>query len=101
REAANRADCANNLKQLGLAWHGFHDTYRKFPNVSVNGGRSVFRVLLPYIEQGVMVRSSGGLVNNVNDLNAVANDIRYLNAPPIRTFICPSRRSTAKPWCDF
>src|SRR6266487_6007615 len=56
REAANRMSCANNLKQLSLALHSYHDTYSILPP----GGRKATGPLyligwpglvLPYIEQ--------------------------------------------------
>ena len=101
REAAARISCANNLKQIGLACHNFHDTNGTFPALWSSGGRSPYRMLLPYIEQGVMVKSSVGVITNVNDATAFANDIRYADAPPIKIFICPGRRNSARPWSDY
>ncbi len=69
REAARRSQCTNNLKQLGLALHNYHDSYKVFPprkggsacaNPPLNYAtcnaerRSAFISLLPYIEQKAM-----------------------------------------------
>src|SRR5262249_40000256 len=88
REAGNRTQCTNNLKQIGRAWHIFHDTYKKSPTIASKGGRSVFRPLLPSLEQDVMVSTSSGLISNTNDAPSFANDIPYANAPPLKIFIC-------------
>lgn len=57
REAARRTQCKNNLKQLGLALHNFHDTFLHFPVGTANDdnnnwGWTVF--VLPYMDQGTI-----------------------------------------------
>jgi prepilin-type N-terminal cleavage/methylation domain-containing protein/prepilin-type processing-associated H-X9-DG protein len=54
REAAARMKCSNNLKQIGLALHNYHDVHEKFPQGQRNPVSSAnWRVLIfPYLELG-------------------------------------------------
>ncbi|SFH80512.1 DUF1559 domain-containing protein [Planctomicrobium piriforme] len=65
REAARRSQCKNNLKQLGLALHNYHETFNTFPFATENPGANGFSVpyrtnhtgflmLLPYFDQATL-----------------------------------------------
>jgi len=55
REAARRIQCSNNLKQLGLALHNYHDTHNSFPAGNYGCCFGTWQMaILPFIEQGAM-----------------------------------------------
>jgi type II secretory pathway pseudopilin PulG len=66
REAANRSQCANNLKQIGLAMHMHHDTYGKLPmgeltrvGLAPNPGWTWCIMIWPFIEQDNFFKQVG------------------------------------------
>src|SRR4051812_26188971 len=54
REAASRTTCENNLHQMGIAIHNFHDTHKAIPpgRLDYDGGVTWCVLLLPYLDQG-------------------------------------------------
>ncbi len=90
REAASRATCANNLKQMGLACHNFHDVYKKLPPIYINGsGEATWAVfILPYIEQGNVYQFWDHTLQG--SYYKLSNPIGRETHIPI--YYCPSRR---------
>jgi prepilin-type N-terminal cleavage/methylation domain-containing protein/prepilin-type processing-associated H-X9-DG protein len=95
REAAARTQCNNNLKQLGIAMHAYHDTYAMLPFEDGNPP-GIFVVLLPYIEQQNLYSQ---MVNN-GLTNWIANQT-LANTVSIKTFLCPSRRTIGLGKVDY
>src|SRR5262249_46339133 len=92
REAANRMRCHNNLKQYGIALHGYHDTHGLFPpggRIDDNDDKGSWQVyILPYMEQDSLFRKIPSLEGTVNPIGiARSNKVLPVHLPYLR---CPS-----------
>jgi prepilin-type N-terminal cleavage/methylation domain-containing protein len=103
REAARRSQCSNNMKQLGVAMHNYHDTHRAFPALGTRGIGADMGwwyawtiPILPFVEQAplheeIMARarpSGGGLPTPWDTGNNAWNNSNW--KVDIPGFICPS-----------
>jgi prepilin-type N-terminal cleavage/methylation domain-containing protein/prepilin-type processing-associated H-X9-DG protein len=101
RESARRLQCNNNLKQIGLALHAYHNSYGQFPSgyrsrVGSNGpaddkgpGWAWGAYILPFMEEGPLfaqIHFDKGIGDNANALARVTS---------VRTYLCAS--DIAKP----
>ncbi|GIW94480.1 MAG: hypothetical protein KatS3mg110_2521 [Pirellulaceae bacterium] len=103
REAARRMQCQNNLKQLGLAFHNFHDSYKYFPHggrgwwfhVNYHEGRTPYvnerqtvgwgYQILPFLEQQAVFDGAGAPDNYQRSIVAIST--------AVPAFYCPTRRN--------
>jgi len=121
REAARRSECANNIKNLALACHEYHDSFKKFPpgavwmgdpqlvgllsmngtqnQRNVNWGATWMTLILPYIDEGNLhAQYNFDAVSRYNTLssNAVGGQ-RLTNwelvGTRIDSIICPSAKT--------
>jgi len=90
REAARRASCKNNLKQIGLALHNYHDVHRGFPPSFVvdygspGGEWSVHARILPYVDQENLYNRANLSLSYSDPVNA------GIAAQRIPGYLCPS-----------
>jgi len=103
REAARRAQCVNNLKQLALACHNYHDVVGTFPPGAINKGNwpsgnwwvgvawNWMAAILPQIEQPALFNSINNSFNNGDPQNYLT-----VSQQQIKSFLCPSDSSDGK-----
>jgi prepilin-type N-terminal cleavage/methylation domain-containing protein/prepilin-type processing-associated H-X9-DG protein len=98
REAAARTQCQNNLHQIGLALHSYHDSQKSFPSGYVyqaqanpdytSPGWGWAALILPYVEQGNLAKQ----INFNLPVEHPSNLAARTTVLPL--FVCPSDRST-------
>ena len=107
REAARRAQCKNNMKQLGLAMHNYEDVFKTFPPAYILSvpPATVNAVawgttLLPYIDQSPLYNQYNSSVPCINEAVAfghnatqIANNMKVISTP-LPAFVCPSTAAT-------
>ena len=86
REAARRTQCRNNLKQIGLAFHNYHDAFSVFPPGVVDANRAT--------------NSPADSVNNTNALGWGTMILPYLDQGPLYDRIAQLTSNFAAPWYD-
>ncbi|QDV13834.1 Type II secretion system protein G precursor [Rosistilla oblonga] len=112
REAARRMQCSNNLKQIGLALHNYHDTFKSFPSAAIytgtapkqsppldgsnrcngrdaNWGATWMVMILPFIEQQAAYNQMDFTQRARSAVNSA------ITGQPMDAYICPSHVGVA------
>ncbi|QDS88633.1 hypothetical protein EC9_28240 [Rosistilla ulvae] len=97
REAARRMQCSNNFKQIGLAFHNYHDTFKSFPAAwYIHGMTPPFNIqggnmgLLPFMEQQALYDRYDSRVSPTNEGGTIGQQNVSVIATPLAGFVCPS-----------
>jgi prepilin-type N-terminal cleavage/methylation domain-containing protein len=94
REAANRAKCLNNLKQIALACHTYENAHGNFPPSRLVGeSQSWAWLILPQLEQDNLYRRW----NASASLFDLSSDTTSALKTAVPTYFCPSRRTPQDP----
>ncbi len=91
RESASRMECQNNLKQIGIAMHSYHDVEGRLPTANsldsdgtTSTHVSAFVRILPYLEQDNVAKLY------VKDKSIFDPENDEIRNQPIPTFLCPT-----------
>jgi len=99
REAARRTQCRNNLKQLGLAFHNYHDNFQMFPSGYYQ--KAGYQIgwpgrVLPYLDQAPLYNTIGSFAGEINEIQpyrlaaSPSNGTNSAFTSPITVLTCPS-----------
>jgi prepilin-type N-terminal cleavage/methylation domain-containing protein/prepilin-type processing-associated H-X9-DG protein len=98
REAARRAQCSNNLKQMGLALHLYHGTFAMFPydhyqDFSQYTGWTWSAMILPFMEQGSLYEQINfkygyNTTQNGAVIKRFVSTYQCPSAPPLKLGLC-------------
>ncbi len=92
REAAARMSCSNNLKQVGLALHNYHDATTRFPVANTATFNSAFTQILPYLEQENIGRRYNTSMSPTDATDTAGDGFTNLSlgSYELKTYRCPS-----------
>jgi len=100
REAARRSQCKNNMKQIGLALHNYHDVHNTFPFGSAfyGGGVPNWRLqIFPMLEQGAAYNKLDFAADFGGYVSTSAINGQTLSGHVVPVYVCPSSPLPSNP----